>query len=413
MSRWKIALIVIVILVVALLGLRMCHGGKPGATGGRPGSAAMRGGQDAGDKGPIPVTAVPVARKNVPVYLTALGTVQAKYTVSLRPQVPGRLLDLSFAEGGKVKKGQVIARIDPRTYRAAYDQAVARQRQDQAQLDTARSNLKRSEDLVKKGFISQQDLETQRNTVSQYAAAVAGDKASVESARVNLDYTSVTAPIDGLAGIRQVDPGNVLSTSDTIVVLTQVHPINVVFTLPEQDLDRVRRAEASEGTLPVSALDRVDSHVIAGDGVLKVIDNQINTSTGTFQLKAEFANGENSLWPGQFVNVRMRVKTVEGGLVVPSQAVQRGPDGDYVYVVGKDDTVEMRRVVVAGEDGDTESLIGSGLKVGEKVVTEGQFRLKPGSKVSAYKPGEVPKAPTEAQIKKAEQGQGRGRGGRH
>jgi membrane fusion protein, multidrug efflux system len=404
MSRWKVALIVIVILVVAALGLSMCHGRKPGADKGRPGP-----GGPGGNQGPVPVTVVPVVKKNVPVYLTALGTVQAKNTVSVRPQVPGQLLKLSFVEGGQVKKGQVIAKIDPRTYRSAYDQAVARRQQDQAQLATARANLKRSQGLIKKGFVSQQDLETQRNTVHQLEAAVTGDRASVESAKVNLDYTDVTSPIDGLAGIRQVDPGNVLSTSDTIVVLTQVHPINVMFTLPEQDLDRVRRAEASEGTLPVTALDRVDSHVIAGDGVLKVIDNQINTNTGTFQLKAEFGNKDNSLWPGQFVNVRMRVKTVDGGLVVPTQAVQRGPDGDYVYVVGKDDKVEMRNVKVAGEASDTESLIGSGLKLGERVVTEGQFRLKPGSKVVAYKPGEVPKAPTAAQVKKAEQAQGRGR----
>jgi multidrug efflux system membrane fusion protein len=407
MSRWKIALIVIVIIVVAALGLSMCHARKPAKGDGRTGPGS--------DQGPIPVTAVPVTRKNVPVYLTALGTVQAKNTVSVRPQVPGQLLKLSFAEGGKVKKGQVIAKIDPRTYRSTYDQAVARRKQDQAQLATARANLARSQGLIKKGFVSEQDLDTQRNTVHQLEAAVTGDRASVESARVNLDYTDVTSPIDGLAGIRQVDPGNVLSTSDTIVVLTQVHPINVIFSLPEQDLDRVRSAEAAEGTLPVTALDRVDSHVIAADGVLKVIDNQINTSTGTFQLKAEFGNKGNSLWPGQFVNVRMRVKTVKDGLVVPTQAVQRGPDGDFVYVVGKDDKVQMRNVVVAGEASDNESLIGSGLKLGERVVTEGQFRLKPGSKVTAYKPGQVPKAPSAGEIKKAEkgQGQGNGRGRRH
>ena len=410
MSRWKIALIVIVVVVVAVFGLRMCHRAGSGAGGARGGFAGAPG---KGDQGPVPVTVVPVVSKNVPIYLTALGTVQAKYTVSVRPQVSGQLMKLSFAEGGRVKKGQVIAKIDPRTYQSEYDQAVARRQQDQAQLATAKANLARSENLIQKGFVSRQDLETQRNTVRQLKAAVTGDNANVEAARVNLDYTDVTSPIDGLAGIRQVDPGNVLTTADTIVVLTQVRPINVMFTLPEQDLDRVRRAQAAEGALPVAALDRVDSHVIADDGMLKVIDNQINTSTGTFQLKAEFANQGDQLWPGQFVNVRMRVRTVKDGLVVPTQAVQRGPDGDYVYVVGKDDKVQMRNVVVAGEASDTASLIGKGLELGERVVTEGQFRLKPGSKVVAYKPGEVPKAPTPEQIKKAEQNQKRGRGRHH
>jgi multidrug efflux system membrane fusion protein len=407
MSRWKIALIVIVIVVVALLGLRMCHHGS-GERGARAGKMSGD-----GNNAPVPVTAVSVVQKNVPVYLTALGTVQARYTVNVRPQVAGQLLDLTFDEGHEVKKGQVIARIDPRTYQSQYDQAVARRNQDRAQLATARGNLQRSENLIKKGFISKQDLDTQRNTVNQLKAAVAGDNANINDAKIKLDYTKVVAPITGLAGIRQVDPGNVLTTGDTIVTLTQVHPINVVFTLPEQNLDMVR-AEQAKAPLPVAALNRVDSHVVAGDGQLEVINNQIDTNTGTVTLKARFPNTHNELWPGQFVNVRMKVSTVENGLVVPTEAVQRGPDGDYVYVVGKDDKVGMRNVQVTGEDGDTESLIGSGLKLGEKVVTEGQFRLKPGSKVKAYKPGEVPKAPTAAEVKKkqAEQASG-GRGRRH
>ncbi len=408
MSRWKIALIVIVVLVAGLLGLRMCHQGAPGKGAG-PGGMAGKGMQ----KGPVPVTVVPVVRKNVPIYLTALGTVQARYTVSVQPQVTGRLLGLSFTEGGEVKKGQVIARIDPRPYRSVYDQATARLQQDQAQLATARANLATSEDLIKKGFVSRLNLETQRNTVRQLKATVAGDRASIEAARINLDYTSVKAPFDALAGIRQVDPGNVVSTNSTIVVLTQVHPINVIFTLPEKDLDRVRRAQRDAGSLQVAALDRVDRHVIADNGVLEVIDNQINTSTGTFQLKARFANKGDSLWPGQFVNVRMRIRTVDNGMVIPTQAVQRGPDGDYVYVVGKGDTAQMRNVVVSGEASDTQSLIASGLKPGERVVTEGQFRLKPGSRIKPYKPGEVPQAPTAEELKQAARQADRGRGPRH
>ncbi|MDA3913062.1 efflux RND transporter periplasmic adaptor subunit [Oleiagrimonas sp.] len=405
MSRWKIALIALVVLVLALLGLRMCHSSSSTAAG-----AARKGGSGA-NNGPVPVTAVSVTEQNVPIYLSATGTVQALNTVNVRPQVTGQLMKLTFDEGHEVKKGSVIAKIDPRTYRAQYQQSVARLHQDQAQLSTARSNLSRSEDLVKKNFISKQDLDTQRNTVHQLEATVAGDAASVRDSKVQLDYTDVTAPITGLAGIRQVDPGNVISGSDTIVTLTQVHPIYVVFSLPEQDLDQVRSAQAKM-QLPVQALDRVDSHVVAEGGHLTVIDNQIDTSTGTFRLKAQFPNTHDELWPGQFVNVRMKINTVDHGLVIPTQAVQRGPDGDYVYVIGKDDKVQMRTVKVEGEASQSTSLIGSGLKMGERVVTEGQFRLKPGSKVKAYKPGEVPQAPSAEDMKKAAASSGGG-GRRH
>lgn len=398
MSRWKIALIVVVVIVLALVGLRMCHH-TPAA--GKRGSMRGAAGADGADNAPVPVTAVAVKQQDVPIYLTALGTVQALNTVNVRPQVSGQLLKLTFDEGHEVKQGSVIARIDPRIYQAQYDQAVSKLKQDQAQLGTARDNLTRYQNLIQKGYISKQDLDTQRNTVQQLQAAVAGDKANMRNAKVQLDYTDVIAPITGLAGIRQVDPGNIVSTSDTIVTLTQVHPIYVIFTLPEQDLDQVRAAQAGAGNLPVAALDRVDSHVIASGGELTVINNQIDTSTGTFQLKSRFPNTHNELWPGQFVNVRMQVKTVHDGLVVPTQAVQRGPDGDYVYVIGKDNKVQMRSVHVTGEASNSTSLVGSGLKVGERVVTEGQFRLKPGSTVKAYKPGEVPQAPTADDLKKA------------
>ena len=200
-----------------------------------------------------------------------------------------------------------------------------------------------------------------------------------------------------------------VTTSSSIVTLTQLHPINVMFTLPEQNLDMVRKAAQGAAPLQVSALDRTDAHAIASGGQLKVIDNQIDTTTGTFRLKSEFPNTNNELWPGQFVNVQLLVNTVDGGLVVPAQAVQRGPDGDYVYQVQGDSTVKMQAVVVAGEVGDSHVMIGSGLKAGDQVVTEGQFRLKPGSKVKALKPGEVPAAPTAAELEKAKKD---GNGGR-
>jgi multidrug efflux system membrane fusion protein len=407
MSRfWKIALVVVVVLVLAVVGLSLMH--KPG---GKPGQVNAQDQDKEGQQPPVPVTVVPVARQDVPVYLTALGTVQALNTVAVSPQVGGRLLGLEFTEGQAVKKGQVLAQIDPRTYQAAYDQAVARKRQDQAQLATAKANYSRSQELGPKGYIAKQDLDALRNTVSQLEATIASDEAQIRDAQVQLGYTKVISPIDGLAGIRGVDPGNVLTTTSTIVTLTQLHPINVMFSLPEQNLDMVRQAAQGGGELSVAALDRGDAKVIADGGVLKVIDNQIDASNGTFRLKSEFPNAKNELWPGQFVNVRMKVRTVGGGLVIPAQAVQRGPDGDYVYLLQAGNTVKMQPVTVAQEVGDSAVMIGAGLKDGERVVTEGQFRLKPGSKVNPLKPGEVPPAPSAAELEKAKQGGGRGRRG--
>ena len=407
MSRfWKIALIVVAVVVLAIVAVRLLH--KPSGAG-AAGGYGMNGGKD---NAPVPVTVVPVVRENVPVYLTALGTVQALNTIAVNPQVSGQLLSLDFTEGQPVKKGQLLAQIDPRTYQAAYDQAVARRSQDQALLATARSNYERSQSPKYKQYVAQIDLITQRNTVTQNEAAVAADNAAIQSAKTQLDYTRITSPIDGLAGIRGVDPGNVVSTSSTIVTLTQIHPIYVMFTLPEQNLDMVRKAQ-QETPLQVAALDRVDAHPLATDGVLKVINNQIDTTTGTFQLKSQFPNSKNELWPGQFVNVRLQVRTDDGALVIPAEAVQRGPDGDYVYLVQGDNTVKMQPVVVAGEVGDSHVMIGSGLKEGDKVVTEGQFRLKPGSKVNPLKPGEVPAAPSAADMEKAKKDKGGGFRGRH
>ena len=405
MSRfWKIALIVVAVVVLAIVAVRLLH--KPGGAGqGKPG--------DMGGKGnpPVPVTVVPVVRENVPVYLTALGTVQALNTIAVNPQVGGQLLSLDFTEGQPVKKGQLLAQIDPRTYQANYDQAVSKRNQDQSLLATARSNYERSKDPKYSQYVAKSDLVTQHNTVAQYEAAVAADDAAIRDAKVQLDYTRIISPIDGVAGIRAVDPGNVVTASSTIVTLTQLHPIYVMFTLPEQNLDMVRKAQ-QEAPLQVTALDRVDAHPVATGGVLKVIDNQIDTTTGTFRLKSEFPNEKNELWPGQFVNVRLQVRVDDGALVIPAEAVQRGPDGDYVYQVQGDNTVKMQPVVVAGEVGDSHVMIGSGLKAGEQVVTEGQFRLKPGSKVNPLKPGEVPPAPTAADMQKAkQQGNGGGRRG--
>jgi multidrug efflux system membrane fusion protein len=423
MSRfWKIALIVVAVIVVGAVGFRLLH--KPAA---EDGAQAQQGGQHKGqgkgdasgddkDAAPVPVTVEPVVRQDVPVYLTALGTVQALNTVTINPQISGQMLSINFKEGQEVKKGDLLAQIDPRPFQAAYDQAEAKQQMDEAQLATAQSTLKRNDALVAKGYVAQLDMDTFRNNVANLSASVAADKAAVRSAKVNLDYTRIVSPIDGVAGIRNVDPGNVVTTTTAIVTLTQIHPIYVTFNLPEQNLEAVRSASGGDDPLEVLALDRADAHTIANDGQLSVVDNQIDTTTGTFKLRSVFQNTKSDLWPGQFVNVRLKVRTVAGGLVIPAQAVQRGPDGDYVYLLQQDQTVKMNPVKVANEVGDSHVMIGSGLALNDQVVTEGQFRLKPGSKVKALKPGEVPAAPTAAELDKAKknankQGGGGRRGG--
>lgn len=410
MSRfWKIALIVVAVLVVGGVAFRLLHkpGAEPGA--GNHKQSAQHGGPPGAngqDNAPVPVTVEPTVKQNVPVYLTAIGTVTALNTVTVNPQVGGQqLVAINFKEGQPVKKGEVIAQIDPRTYQAAYDQAVAKQKQDEASLATAISTLDRNQKLVASGYVAALNIDTYRNNVDQLKATVIADEAAVRSAKVQLDFTKIISPIDGVAGIRQVDPGNVVSTTTNIVTLTQVQPIYILFNLPEQNLEAVRDSfQNGANKLEVIALDRADAHPLDTTGTLQVVDNQIDTSTGTFKLRAVFNNPNSTLWPGQFVNVRLRVRTVQGGLVIPAQAVQRGPDGDFVYKLQPDQTVAMQSVQVAGEVGDSHVMISNGLADGDQVVTEGQFRLKPGSKVKALKPGEVPPVQVTSDGKKDKQG---------
>ena len=411
MSRfWKIALIVVAVLIVGGVAFRLLH--KPGAeagAGGRHGQSAQNGGAPGAkgqDNAPVPVTVEPTVKQNVPVYLTALGTVTALNSVTVNPQIGGQqLMSINFKEGQPVKKGEVIAQIDPRTYQAAYDQAVAKQKQDEASLATAISTLDRNQKLVANGYVAALNIDTYRNNVDQLKATVIADEAAVRSAKVQLDFTKIISPIDGVAGIRQVDPGNVVSTTTNIVTLTQIQPIYIVFSLPEQNLEAVRDSfQNGADKLEVIALDRTDAHPLDTTGALQVVDNQIDTATGTFKLRAIFANPNSTLWPGQFVNVRLRVRTVQGGLVIPAQAVQRGPDGDFVYKLQPDQTVAMQPVHVAGEVGDSQVMVSSGLNDGDQVVTEGQFRLKPGSKVKALKPGEVPPVQVTSDGNKGKQG---------
>ncbi len=410
MSRfWKISLLVVAVVVVVAIGAKMLRGGSHEGRG-KPGSSAAAGAAgEEQDSGPVPVTAVPATTQEVPVYANALGTVTALNTVTVNPQVGGQLMSINFKEGEEVKKGQLLAQIDPRSLQASADQAAAAKRQNQALLATARSNFARSSAPEYQQYVSKTDLDTQRNQVTQYEAAVAANDASLRAAQVQLQYTRITAPIDGIAGIRGVDVGNIVGTSTAIVTLTQIHPIYVSFNLPERQLTAVREGMA-RGPLTVAALDRGDAHVISAGGKLDVIDNRISADSGTFGARAIFDNADNLLWPGQFVNVRLQLSSIAGGVVVPAQAVQRGPDGDYVYVVQADSTVKMQAVKQGVEVDDSHVQIASGLKAGEKVVTEGQFRLKPGSKVQALAPGETPAPPTEAELKAAA-GKNRGGGG--
>ncbi|HHW4680474.1 MAG TPA: efflux RND transporter periplasmic adaptor subunit [Xylella taiwanensis] len=351
---------------------------------------------------PVPVTVVAASTQNVPVYATAPGTVTALNTVTINPQVSGQLVSLHFREGEAVKKGQLLARIDARALQASYDQAAAAKRQNQALLATARANYTRSSTLEYQPYVAKTELDTQRNQVAQYEAAVAANEASMRAAQVQLQYTRIIAPIDGIAGIRGVDTGNVVTTGTAIVTLTQIHPIYVSFNLPERLLQAVREAHAS-GPVMVAALDRGDAHPLTEDGTLDAINNQINADSGTFSARAVFSNRDNTLWPGQFVNARLQLRTIANGVVIPAQAVQRGPDGDYVYLVKPNHTV-VTRVVTQGVDiGDSHVQIAKGLAAGDNVVTEGQFRLKPGSKVITLAPGETPPAPTEAELKAAGQ----------
>ncbi|MEN4938594.1 MAG: efflux RND transporter periplasmic adaptor subunit [Stenotrophomonas sp.] len=408
MSRfWKIVLLVVAVLVIAVVGMRLM-GGKKGDAGG-PAAEGRQGG-DPANAGPVPVTVIDAVRQDVPVYASALGTVAAMNTVTVSPQVGGQLISLNFKEGQEVKKGDLLAQIDPRTLQASYDEAAAAKRQNQAQLATARSNYQRSNSAEYRQYVAKTDLDTQRNQVAQFESAVAANEASMRAAQVQLQYTRVTAPISGIAGIRAVDAGNIVSAGTALVTLTQIHPIHVVFNLPERQLPAVRQAQAA-GPVDIAALDRNDAHVLTDGGKLDVVDNQISSDSGTFRARALFDNEDNSLWPGQFVNVRMQLRTIAGGVVIPTQAVMRGPDGEYVYIVKPDSTVAMQTVKSGVEVGDSQVQITEGLKGGERVVSEGQFRLKPGAKVTALKPGETPAAPTEAELKAAQQQGGGGRRG--
>ena len=347
---------------------------QPAAKGGRRGGGAST--------DPVPVLVTAARAADVPVYLDGVGTARALNTVVVRPQVDGKLLNISFTEGQEVPKGFVLAKIDPVTYQAQYDQAVAKKAQDEAQLANARVDFERYTRLAATNAINKQQLDTQKALVNQLEAQVKLDQAVIDNARAILSYTDITAPIAGRTGIRLVDEGNLVRAQDSvgIVVITVVRPISVFFNLPQQELPELNKGLA-EGPLPVDALGP-DGKTALDKGKVLVIDNQVDQTTGTVKLKAEFPNANLQLWPGQFVNVRVLIDTLRQVVVVPTAAIQRGPTGPFVYVLKEDNTVAVRRVTITQQD-DVQAVVATGLQAGERVVTTGFARLTEGTEVKA------------------------------
>ncbi|HEX5325509.1 MAG TPA: efflux RND transporter periplasmic adaptor subunit [Acetobacteraceae bacterium] len=330
----------------------------------------------------VPVTTASAVRQDLPVWLRGLGAAQALNSVLIRSRVDGTLMQVAVTEGQEVKKGDLIAVIDPRPFQATLDQAVAKRSQDEAQLANARRDVARTASLVKQDFASRQLLDNQESQVAQLTAAIAGDQAVIEAAQLNLSYCFIKAPIDGRVGLRQVDPGNLIHAADAsgIITVTQIRPIAVTFTLPQEDLPKISQAMA-RGKLPVVAF-AGDGSTELGRGELLTIDNAIDASTGTIRLKAVFPNADKRLWPGQFVDASLLVDTERNVLTVPSVAVQHGPSGLFVFVVKPDSTVTRQNVTMTADNGQT-AVIGSGLIAGATVVTDGQSRLNNGTRVAA------------------------------
>ena len=340
---------------------------------------------------PVPVLAAMPRIQDVPVYLDGVGAVRALNNVLVRSQVDGKLIAVNFTEGQDVKKGDVLAEIDPVLYKAALDQAVAKKAQDQALLANQRIDLARYQQLAASNAGSKQQADTQRAVVAQQEALVKADQAALDNAQATLGYTKIIAPLSGRAGLRQVDQGNIIHASDVtgLVIITQLQPIAVQFSLPQQQIVRVNAA-SGKGGLSVDVFGN-DGVTVVDSGMLKGIDNQVDPTTGTLKLKAEFPNANFQLWPGQFVNVRLKVETLSKAVVVPTSAVQRGPAGTFSYVIGDGDIVTAKPIVVTQQN-ETEAVIASGLSASDRVVTTGFANLSDGAKVLIGKEDSAPTA---------------------
>jgi membrane fusion protein, multidrug efflux system len=337
---------------------------------------------------PIPISVAIAARQDVPIYASGLGTVQALNTVPVHSQVDGKLIEVLFTEGLHMKAGDVLAKIDPRLFQAALDQATAKKSQDEAQLVSAQKDLVRFTTLAVKSFETQQNVDQQQAKVDGFKAVIAADKAAIESAQAQLDYTTITAPIDGRVGFRQVDVGNIVHASDTtpLVVLTQTQPATVIFTLPESFLDDVRDA-MTRGPVEVTAYDQNNVRML-GTGKILLIDAIIDQATATIRLKALFLNADEKLWPGEFVNVRVLIDTQHNVIAIPASAVQRGPNGFYAWAITGGNKAEMRPLETGATTNDV-TIVTSGVKEGDRLVIEGQYKLQPDSVVTVTPPRSV------------------------
>jgi multidrug efflux system membrane fusion protein len=331
----------------------------------------------------VSIVAATVVQHDVPIYLTGVGTVIAYNTDVVRAQIQGQIMSINFTEGQTVHAGDLLAQIDPRPYQALIDQYTGNLERDQAQLINAQANLSRYTTLGEKGWATPQLLETQKAQVGQLQAAIKADQALIDAAKVQLSFTRLTSPIDGVVGIRQIDVGNIISpsTANGLVVVTQLDPISLIFTLPETALPQIQaQQQNAKAPLAVQAYNQ-DNSILLDQGVLGLVNNEILQTTGSIQLKANFSNTSRRLWPGQLVNARLLVDTRHNGLTVPAGVVQQGAKGPYAYVVNPDSTVAIRPVKVA-QISDGQALIDSGLKANEQVVVDGQYKLQPGTHVT-------------------------------
>jgi len=363
--------------------------------------------------GPTPVGVATVQKGDMPVTLTGLGTVTPLATVTVKTQINGYLTEVAFQEGRMVKKGDFLAQIDPRPYQVALEQAEGQLAKDQALLKNAQLDLQRYNTLVAQNSIATQTRDTQVSLVAQDQAAIKTDQAQVDAQKLNLVYAHIVSPVTGRVGLRQVDAGNYVQTSDPngIVVVTQLQPISVIFTLPEDNLPAVMKQVHAGASLPVTAYDRTGTAVL-GKGRLETVDNQIDTTTGTVKLRATFDNEQEILFPNQFVNVQLLVNTMKGVGIVPTAAIQHGAPGAFVYVVKPDQTAAVKQVKLGPSDGQHIAVL-DGLQPGEQVVVDGSDRLREGAKVTlaaAGNPGDA--APAAQQIKGQQQGEGQGAGQR-
>lgn len=380
-SRWILLAGVVIVVIAAVLYWR--HSASTSATPQAQGQSARPGGEGRrGMRGgvPAPVQAATARSEAVPRYLAGLGTVTAANTVTVRSRVDGQLIALHFEEGQQVKAGDLLAEIDPSQFKVALAQAQGQLARDQATLANAKRDLARYQQLVKSNLVSRQELDAQQALVSESAGTIKANEAAVASAQLQLDWSRITAPISGRAGLKQVDVGNQISSGDTtgIVVLTQTHPVDVVFTLPESTIATILQAQKT-GALSVEAWDRTNSQKITS-GTLLSLDNQIDTATGTIRLKARFDNQDDLLFPNQFVNARMLVDTQADAVVIPAAALQMGNEGSFVWVLNDDNKVS-KRLVTPGIQNNQQVVVDAGLSAGERVVTDGIDRLTEGATV--------------------------------